>query len=128
MDAALKELTKLEKATDPNGKGSSVNQSLDSLLQSLHDAKASFLAGRCSEDFLKQLAFTVDAKKKEIDDRQKEIYNILSRLGKALDKVSTRRLEVHLGLTRLDRSFQPLCLHTRTFSRPHRQLLHLNGL
>lgn len=95
MDAALKELTKLEKATDANGKGSSVNQSLDSLLQTLYDAKASFLAGRCSEDFLKQLAFTVEAKKKEIDERQKEIYNILSRLGKALDKVFTRRSDVY---------------------------------
>jgi hypothetical protein len=89
MDAALKELTKLEKATDTTGKGPSVNQSLDSLLQTLHDAKASLLAGCCSEDSLSQLALMVEAKKKEIDERQKEIYNILSRLGKALDKVST---------------------------------------
>jgi hypothetical protein len=95
MDAALKELTKLEKATDSNGEGPSVNQSLDSLLQTLHDAKASFLAGRSSEESLKQLAFVVEAKKKEIDERQKEIYNILSRLGKALDKVSTTRLGIY---------------------------------
>ena len=99
MDAALKELTKLEKATDSNGKGPSVNQSLDSLLQTLHDAKASYLAGHCSEDSLKQLAFTVEAKKKEVDERQKEIYNILSRLGRSLDKVPTRRLEVYSELT-----------------------------
>ena len=89
MDPALKELTKLEKATDSNGKGPSINQSLDSLLESLHDAKSSFLTGRFGE---KQLAFLVEAKKKEIDERQKEIYNILSRLGKALDKVSIDNL------------------------------------
>lgn len=127
MDAALKELTKLEKATDPNGK-TSINQSLDSLLQTLHDAKASFLAGHCSEDFLKQLAFMVEAKKKEVDERQKEIYNILSRFWKALDKVSSREHGIDSKLTHLHRSFQVHYRRTRTSFRPHHQLLHLNGL
>ena len=88
MDTALKELTKLEKVTAPNNKGPSINQSIDSLLQALQDAKAAVFAGHCTDDYLKQLALTVETKKKEIDERQKEIYNILSRLGKALDKVT----------------------------------------
>lgn len=89
MDSLLKELTKLEKLTAVNGKGASIAQSLDSLLQSLKEARAAFLDGECSEEDLKQLAQLVEAKKKEVDDRQKEVYSVLSRLGKALDKVCT---------------------------------------
>jgi len=85
MDAALKELTKLEKYTDSNS--SSIHHALNSLLQALQDGKAALLAGQSSEDCLEQLATAVEAKKKEIDERQKELYTILSRLGKALDKV-----------------------------------------
>lgn len=87
MDASLKELTKLEKLTAANGRGPSIGQSLESLLKALHDARAAFVAGNCSEEDLKQLALIVEAKKKEIDERQKEVYSALSRLGKALDKV-----------------------------------------
>ncbi|KAF8959038.1 CTLH/CRA C-terminal to lish motif domain-containing protein [Flammula alnicola] len=86
MDALLKELTKLEKLTAANSKGPSIGQSLDSLLQSLHQAKEDFLLGNCSEEYIRQLAQTVEAKKKEVDERQKEVYSVLSRLGKALDK------------------------------------------
>ncbi|KAF9532932.1 ubiquitin-protein ligase E3 [Crepidotus variabilis] len=86
MDASLKELTKLEKLTASNGKGPSIDQSIDSLLATLKEARASFVSGGCSAAYLKELAKSVEAKKKEIDDRQKEIYNVLSRLGKALDK------------------------------------------
>lgn len=87
MDAPLKELTKLEKLTATNGKGPSISQSLDSLLKALHDARAAFIAGECDGVYLRQLAVAVEAKKKEIDERQKEVYSALSRLGKALDKV-----------------------------------------
>lgn len=87
MDAPLKELTKLEKLTATNGKGPSISQSLDSLLKALHDARAAFVAGKCDGVYLRQLAVAVEAKKKEIDERQKEVYSALSRLGKALDKV-----------------------------------------
>jgi DNA repair exonuclease SbcCD ATPase subunit len=87
MDAALKELTKLEKYTDSNSRDSSIHHALDSLLQALQDGKAALLAGQSSEDCLEQLATAVEVKKKEIDERQKELYTVLSRLGKALDKV-----------------------------------------
>ncbi len=87
MDAALKELTKLEKYTDSNSRDPSIHHALNSLLQALQDGKAALLAGQSSEDCLEQLATAVEVKKKEIDERQKEIYNVLSRLGKALDKV-----------------------------------------
>lgn len=87
MDPLLKELTKLEKLTAANAKGPSIAQSLDSLLESLHRAKEDFLSGNCSEDYIKQLAQTVEMKKKEVDERQKEVYAVLSRFGKALDKV-----------------------------------------
>ena len=86
MDPLLKELTKLEKLTAANGKGPSIQQSLDMLLIALESAKQSFLAGECSEDDLRKLAQLVEAKKKEVDERQKEVYNALSRFGKALDK------------------------------------------
>jgi len=87
MDALLKELTKLEKATSASGKGPSIGQSLDSLLDLLHQAKEAFLDGRGTKEDLVKLAQYVEAKKKEVDERQKEVYSVLSRLGKALDKV-----------------------------------------
>lgn len=86
MDPLLKELTRLEKLTAANGKGPSVPQSLDSLLWALQAAKEAFLAGNCTEEDLRKLAQVVEAKKKEVDERQKEVYNVLSRFGKALDK------------------------------------------
>ncbi|CAA7271745.1 unnamed protein product [Cyclocybe aegerita] len=86
MDAPLKELTKLEKLTAANARGPSIGRSLDSLLESLREARSAFLAGNCSEEHFKQLAQTIESKKKEVDERQKEVYNVLARLGKALDK------------------------------------------
>lgn len=90
MEGPLKELAKLEKLTDQSsakGKSSSIPDSLDSLLQSLRDVKERLDAGTETEDTFGQLALTVETRKKEIDDRQKEIYSSLSRFGKALDKV-----------------------------------------
>lgn len=100
MDAALKELTKLEKLTTASsGRGGSSNTqaSLDTLLQSLHAARdALATGGECSEASVRQLAQTVDAKKKEVDDRQKEVYSVLARLGKALDKVRSAAVLVRV--------------------------------
>ncbi|KAJ6630749.1 CTLH/CRA C-terminal to lish motif domain-containing protein [Mycena sp. CBHHK59/15] len=90
MDGPLKELAKLEKLTagvsSGKGKSPSISDSLDSLLQSLREAKDSIEPGLVSPDLLIQLSQTVDLKKKEVDDRQKEIHSSLSRFGKALDK------------------------------------------
>lgn len=87
MDAPLKELSKLEKLTAGKGKEASIQDSLDSLLASLHEAKDQIEATGVDTDTTRQLARTVELRKKDVDDRQKEIYTSVSRLGKALDKV-----------------------------------------
>ncbi|CDO70792.1 hypothetical protein BN946_scf184798.g108 [Trametes cinnabarina] len=90
MEGPLKELTKLEKltfgTTSTKGKSPSIDQSLDALLDSLRNAKERFQAGMGSQGILESLAKTVEEKKKEVDDRQKEVYNALAKFGKALDK------------------------------------------
>jgi hypothetical protein len=93
MDTVLKELEKLQKlVSDEPSAGKSktpaIQESLNSLLQTLHVQKKRLEAGLATEAELASLARTVEARKKEIDERQKEIYNSLARYGKALDKVS----------------------------------------
>ncbi|OJA14004.1 hypothetical protein AZE42_07006 [Rhizopogon vesiculosus] len=96
MDAPLKELLKLEKLTEKaQGKTPSIDNSLDSLLQSLREAKDRINAGSITEETYVLLAQTVEAKKKEIDEKQKEIYNGIARFGKALDKRFTQPLPTH---------------------------------
>lgn len=91
MDAALKELEKLEKlasnSRSAKGKAPCISDSLDSLLRSLKETKGRVQAGTASEDTLARLASVAESTKKDIDERQKEIYNSLARYGKALDKV-----------------------------------------
>ena len=92
MDAALKELDKLQQLTSDSpstgkSKTPAIQDSLNSLLQTLHAQKKRLEAGIASEAELATLAKTVESRKKEIDERQKEIYNSLARYGKALDKV-----------------------------------------
>jgi hypothetical protein len=128
MDATLKELEKLEKlVSDGPSTGKSktpaIQDSLNSLLQALHVQKKRFEAGLASEAELATLARTVEARKKEIDERQKEIYNSLTRYGKALDKVSSvfrcQRYELtgHRGLRRR-------CRHMILFFHPKMLRLH----
>jgi len=95
METALKELEKLQKLTSDEqstskGKTPAIQESLNSLLQTLHAQKKRLEAGLANEAELTTLARTVEARKKEVDERQKEIYNSLARYGKALDKVSRR--------------------------------------
>ncbi len=95
MDAPLKELAKLDKLTagtsSAKGKAPSIDQSLDALLESLRNAKERFSSGTGSQATLETLVKRVEEKKKEIDDRQKEVYNALAKFGKALDKVRCLR-------------------------------------
>ncbi|KII88581.1 hypothetical protein PLICRDRAFT_41768 [Plicaturopsis crispa FD-325 SS-3] len=94
MEGPLKELAKLDKLTSKSpakGKLPSIDI-LDSLLQSLRDAKASVEDGTASEDTLVQLAHTVKLRKEEIDKKQKEVYNSLTRYGKLLDKTFSASL------------------------------------
>ncbi|KAJ7774771.1 CTLH/CRA C-terminal to lish motif domain-containing protein [Mycena metata] len=95
MDGPLKELAKLEKLTaGASGKGkASIPNSLDALLESLREAKDAIQPGTTvSPDLLLQLSQTVDLQKKEVEERQREIYSSISRLGKALDKKFTASL------------------------------------
>ena len=110
MDLPLKELDRLQKLSAfpsvpshpsstlsvltasalATGKGKQtvgVSDSLDSLLASLHDVKARIESGIASEQDLASVARIVEEKKKEIDERQKEIHATLGRIGKSLDKV-----------------------------------------
>ncbi|KZT11400.1 uncharacterized protein LAESUDRAFT_734266 [Laetiporus sulphureus 93-53] len=89
MDGPLKELTKLEELTSnasAKGKTPSVNDSLDSLLQSLREVQDRLKAGTVTDETLTILAKTVETKKMEVDERQKEAYNSLMKVGKTLDK------------------------------------------
>jgi hypothetical protein len=88
MDAALKELAKLEKLTaDGKAKSPPIDQTLDALLATLRAEREVVESGRVSPEAFGGLATKVEGLKKDLDDRQKEIYNSLSRYGKALDKV-----------------------------------------
>ena len=89
MDVPMKELEKLRASTESSTKGKtpSADTSLDSLLQSLYEVKSRIEAGTVTQDTFALLSQTVDTKKKEIDEKQKEVYNAIARLGKALDKV-----------------------------------------
>lgn len=92
MEAPLKELDRLNKlVSDEPSMGKSktpaIQDSLNSLLQTLHEQKKRLEVGLATEAELTMLARTVEARKKEIDERQKEIYNSLARYGKTLDKV-----------------------------------------
>lgn len=95
-DAIYKELDKLDtlyassgkKGASAKSKTKSIPASLDALLVSLLDAKQQ-LASRSKTvaEVAVSVTAAVDTSKKEIEDRQKEIYNSLNRMGKALDKV-----------------------------------------
>ncbi|KAF8758917.1 CTLH/CRA C-terminal LisH motif domain [Rhizoctonia solani] len=90
LESLLNELNHLQSATDITGKTARattgkkakskapappISQSLDALLSNLHELREKI---------------TVDDKKKDIEERQKEVYASLARMGKLLDKVCSR--------------------------------------
>ena len=88
MDAALKELAKLGKLTaDGKAKSPPIDQTLDALLITLRDEREKVESGCAPSEAFERLATKVESLKKDLDERQKEIYNSISRYGKALDKV-----------------------------------------
>lgn len=104
MDAPLKELAKLEKFTGKaavKGKTTSIAETLDSLLHTLHEVKQQNEANKLSADTLDLLAKSVETRKKEVDERQKEIYSSVSRIGKALDKVRSRSPHLSASYSKL---------------------------
>ncbi|KAH7340495.1 hypothetical protein B0J17DRAFT_651570 [Rhizoctonia solani] len=99
------ELSHLQSVTDMTGKTARANtgkkskskaptlpigQSLDTLLSSLYELREKIGDGEPSstvtEDDFKALTKTVGDKKKDIEERQKEVYASLTRMGKLLDK------------------------------------------
>ncbi|PBK78094.1 hypothetical protein ARMSODRAFT_991560 [Armillaria solidipes] len=111
MEAALKELTKLEKLTGDSSakaKSASISDSLDSLLDSLHDARQLCVEDVLPQDACMNLSRTVEARKKDTDERQKEIYSSMSRLGKALEKKFTGTLPSYPNLFTSEQSVAAL--------------------
>ena len=87
MDGALKELAKLGKlTTDGKAKSPPIDHSLDVLLTTLRAEREKVRSGRAPSETFEGLATEVESLKKDLDERQKEIYNSISRYGKALDK------------------------------------------
>ncbi|KAG6337209.1 hypothetical protein ID866_1881 [Astraeus odoratus] len=93
----MDELARLRAITEgtPKGKAPPIDSSLDSLLQTLFQVKDRLEAGTISEDTFALLAQTVEAKRKDIEEKQKEIYSAIMRLGKALDKSFTQSLPAY---------------------------------
>jgi len=88
MEGPLKELGKLEKVTTARAaQSASVADSLDVLIASMYETKKQMEESGFEVDTVRQLARTVDVQRKEVDERQKEVYSSISRLGKALEKV-----------------------------------------
>ena len=88
MDGPLRELGKLETLSSGRSKGTTIQGSLDSLLKSLHEAKDEIAAkGGVDPSQLRDLSQAAEGRKKEIEDKQKEVYSSMSKFGKAWDKV-----------------------------------------
>lgn len=98
-DAIYKEIDKLDLLLDnkrgasngkpvPKSKTKPITNSLDALLTSLNQAKAQLIAGKDIGDIASIVEKTVETSKKEIEDREKEMYNTLNKIGKAIDKAS----------------------------------------
>ncbi len=107
MDVCLKELSKFEKLSEftasggrssSKGKSVSIADSLDSLLGTLQDLKRQLEIDAPCDNELSGILKVVEDRKKEIDERQKEIYASMTRYGKALDKVSSSSSSIILEI------------------------------
>ena len=95
MGGPLKKIEKLQKlvSDEPSilrqweKSKTPIQDLLNSLLQTLHAQKKRLEAGLAIEAELTMLARTAEERKKEIDERQNEVFNSLARYGKVLDKV-----------------------------------------
>ena len=135
MDTPLKELAKLEKlqafpsplstSSKATSKSTpSVSETLDSLLNSLQELKQRVEAGTISEVDVQEAAKLVEEKKKELDERQKEIHGSLGKLGKAIDKVTPASCPACLT-THLRRNSPARYCHSLPHSR-HKNLYPLS--
>lgn len=118
MDASLKELSKLEKlqvyslnadSSDNTKSSSSISDTLESLLDALQRLKQR-VQTECSPEVLAESYSLIESKKKEIDEKQKEVHTSLGRLGKTIDKVwllfhCARQHWAHIRILEVHRSF-----------------------
>ncbi|KAF5315520.1 hypothetical protein D9611_004651 [Ephemerocybe angulata] len=100
MEGPLKELGKLEALTSSKpSKGPSINDSLSSLLTSLKETRDAIAStGAVDSAWVHDLSQTVNARKKEVEDRQKEVYSSMARFGKAWDKKFPTTLPAYTDL------------------------------
>lgn len=74
-----------------------IELSLDALLLQMYDLRQKLDVdgepGNVTDDDFKSLAKAIEERRKDIDERQKEVYASLTRMGKLLDKV--------MGVTRI---------------------------
>jgi hypothetical protein len=105
LESLLNELHHLQSVTDITGKTTRattgkkskskapappISQSLDALLSTLHELRQQVGddgPSTATEDDFQALTKTVEEKKKCVEERQKEVYASLARMGKLLDKV-----------------------------------------
>ncbi|KAJ3786596.1 CTLH/CRA C-terminal to lish motif domain-containing protein [Lentinula aff. detonsa] len=109
MDALLKELSKLETLTAQSpgkNKTPSISDSLDDLVFTLQSAKAD--VNSIDEGSWNSLVQTIEARKKDIDDRQKEIYSATAKLGKAVEKKFPANLPSYPNLFESDHAIAAL--------------------
>lgn len=96
MNASLRELERLEQlqvyssesdlsAATTDGPPC-ISESLEALLETLRSLRQR-VQTESSLEALRELPNLMELKKKEIDDKQKEIHTCLGRLGKTIDKV-----------------------------------------
>ncbi|KZS99287.1 hypothetical protein SISNIDRAFT_448176 [Sistotremastrum niveocremeum HHB9708] len=87
-DALHADILKLENLSgNGRSKAPPIQQSLDALLESLYSAKAALETGSSTPRAVAtQVQKAVEGRKKDIDDRQKEIYGAIGKMGKNLDK------------------------------------------
>jgi len=94
-DAILNELDRYQTLTRfpeddeavAKAKSLPMSRTIDNLLRDLYELKHAAESGAISASGYHDLVTMVDAHKKELDERQKESYSSLTKLGKAIDKV-----------------------------------------
>lgn len=119
MEAPLKELGKLESLTTGKAKGPSTQASLDALLTTLRETKDAIAAsGTVDPVRIQALSYVVEGKKKDVEDRQKEIYSSMSRFGKAWDKVRTSTSVYYSALSPMQKFPTTLPSYPDLFTSP----------
>jgi hypothetical protein len=132
LDALLSSVTPLTRQKpSTKSKSKSIADSLDTLLGSLNEIKGHITSQGNLSDAFRAAGTAVDTSKKEIEERQKEVYNSLNRMGRAIEKVCmvASLLASRSHMPHASRNFlnsfplTTLCLHRRKLRLPLTALL-----